>query len=111
MGNFSLWIHPYTTHQGHIEHERAIRSRQTGDVMPSTLDTKQEVVFTREPDGSNHVSDTQAANHEGWPPIDHGVPDRAGLFITSFTWQKQGTLQAHLQAIEDILLKLKFTTI
>jgi len=74
VGDLPLWVHPYAAHERHVEHQRAVGRGQTRDVVSSAFDAKQEFICARKLHARDHVSDAEAARHDGRLPVDHAVP-------------------------------------
>lgn len=85
VGDSLPWVHPYATHERHIEHQRAVSHSQACNVVSSALDAKKEVIFARELHARDHVRDAQAARDSGGPSVNHGVPDGAHVVVAGVT--------------------------
>src|SRR5271170_8014250 len=51
--------------------------------LPATADARRQAVLAGHGDRGHHVGGAGAAQDEARPPVDHGVPDRAGPLVLS----------------------------
>lgn len=91
MRNPVFRIYPYAPHKGHVHHQRPIGSTQPGDVMPSTFNTEQQIVFAGKFYSSNHVGSAQAAHNDSRFFVNHRVPNGTTLFITVVFREENGS--------------------
>jgi len=106
VGDLSLWVYPYASHERHVEQQRAVGDGQTRDVVSATLDAEQDVVFARKLHARDHVGDAEAARDDGGLPVDHGVPDGSGLLIAGVVRLEQLPTETRLQTVTRVLLQV-----
>ncbi len=85
MGDPIFPIHPHTAHPRHIDHHRPVAHRETRNVVTATFDAEFYVTLTRKIHARHHIGDTDTTSDDRGSPIDHSVPDRAGVIISGIT--------------------------
>jgi hypothetical protein len=95
----------------HVEHQRAIGSGQTRDVMSTALDAQQEIMFTCKLHARDHVCNATTAYNKRGLSVYHGVPNGSGLIVSCIAGQEYLTLETHFQAVDRVQLYVDLATL
>ena len=82
-------IHQRPAHAGHVEEQRVVGHRQSGDVVAAPLDAEGHLLLASEVHRRNHVSHPEGADHRRRAAVDHRVPDRAGIVVAGGVGEKR----------------------
>ncbi len=90
--------------------ERSIRSppshrADAGDVVAAPAHRNEQVVLAGEVDRVYDVGHARRAGYERGPPVDHAVPDLAGLFVARVAGTEQLAAQARPELLDDRVLE------
>jgi hypothetical protein len=75
-------IYAHASHPRQIDHQTTIADRITGDIVGTNTHCNQKFMRACEFDGINDVDNPTTACDQRGPPVDHAVPDFAGILIT-----------------------------
>ena len=100
-------IHAHPAHPREVDHESAVTDRTPGDVVPPAAYRDEQMVRGGEADGSLHVGRAGASGDEGRPPVDHRVPDRAGVVVARVAGAQEGAAKLGPKGVQDLLLKVE----
>jgi hypothetical protein len=63
--------------------------------MPTTSDSKRDIIISREIDAMNYIRYIRTLGYEPGSPINHGIIDFAHLIIVRVAWDNEYPAQAH----------------
>src|SRR6202030_3082514 len=75
-------------------------------VGPAAADARREAVLAGHGDRGHHIRGARAAQDEARPPVDHGVPDRAGLLVLGVVGADDVALELPGQLLGDAQTQL-----
>jgi hypothetical protein len=96
-------IDVYRFHQGQVDEETAVAHRMAGDVVAAAAHGNEQLFVARELDRMDDIGGAEATHHEAGPPVDHGVPDRAGGVVTILSGQCDNAAQLAAQGCNSVL--------
>ena len=87
-------------HATHVEHDAVVDQRQAGDGVPAGSYGDRQLVLACERQGRHDIVDCDALDHEQRPPVDHGVEERAGVFVELVAGLVHTALQAEAELVD-----------
>ena len=87
-------------HATHVEHHAVVAQRQTGDGVAAGPHGDRQLVLACERQGRHDIVDGDALDHEQRSALDHGVEERAGVFVERVAGLVHTALQAEAELVD-----------
>jgi hypothetical protein len=97
----ALGVDANATHRRQVDHQPVLGNREAQDRMPATPHPDLKTVLASKPDRDSHVAAARTANDHPRAPVDHGIPNRAGLVIAGVARRQKPAVELLVQLPQD----------
>jgi hypothetical protein len=86
-------------HLGEIDDESLITDGTTAETVPTTADSRQQVILTSEQNSLHHIIHIATAGERYWISVNPAVPDPACPVVILFAWKDESAMQPGLETL------------